>query len=212
LAAGHGVADYLLFVDRQAVGVLEAKKVGTSLIGVETQSGKYVTGLPDVLFTPVRPLPFAYESTGAETRFTNRLDPVPRSREVHWFHRPETLQGWLARITGPTPTPMFRAGVRAMPPLDRTGLRPAQFDAITKLEQSLAHDRAHRAGESQDHGTGMGPNCPAPVSTARHRPTCELPADLHNGPARHHASLSGMPGGRLLIRGLGVQVPRGAPF
>ena len=33
LAAGHGVADYLLFVDRQAVGVLEAKRVGTSLIG-----------------------------------------------------------------------------------------------------------------------------------------------------------------------------------
>ena len=29
LAAGHGVADYLLFVDRQAVGVIEAKKVGT---------------------------------------------------------------------------------------------------------------------------------------------------------------------------------------
>jgi type I restriction enzyme R subunit len=142
LAAGHGVADYLLFVDRHAVGVLEAKKVGTSLIGVETQSGKYVTGLPGELATPVRPLPFAYESTGAETRFTNRLDPVPRSREVHRFHRPETLHGWLARVTAASPTPMFRAGVRTMPPLDRTGLRPAQFDAILALEDSLAHDRA----------------------------------------------------------------------
>ena len=170
LAAGHGVADYLLFVDRQAVGVLEAKKVGTSLIGVETQSGKYVTGLPDVLFPPVRPLPFAYESTGAETRFTNRLDPVPRSREVHWFHRPETLQGWLARITGPTPTPMLQAGVRAMPPLDRTGLRPAQLDAITKLEQSLAHDTApgRRKPRSWDrNGTELSGTCqhgPAPAA------------------------------------------------
>jgi type I restriction enzyme R subunit len=142
LAAGHGTADYLLFVDRTAVGVLEAKKVGTSLIGVETQSGKYVTGLPAQLSTPVRPLPFAYESTGAETRFTNRLDPVPRSREVHWFHRPETLHGWLQRATAAPPVPLFRGGVRTMPPLDRTGLRPAQYDAILSLEDSLAHDRA----------------------------------------------------------------------
>ena len=36
-------------------------------------------------------LPFVYESTGVETRFTNTLDPDPRSRQVFWFHRPETL-------------------------------------------------------------------------------------------------------------------------
>ena len=29
---------------------------------------------------PGAPLPFLYESTGVETRFTNRLDPEPRSR------------------------------------------------------------------------------------------------------------------------------------
>ena len=144
LKSGHGVADYLLYVNRQAVGVLEAKKVGTSLIGVETQSGKYVTGLPDDVAAPVRPLPFAYESTGAETRFTNRLDPVPRSREVHRPHRPETLARWLkasqAATQGTAPA-SFRAGVRAMPPLEHTGLRPAQIEAIINLEDSLAHDR-----------------------------------------------------------------------
>ena len=43
----HGEADYLLFVDRAAVGVLEAKKEGTALTGVEWQSAKYVDGLPD---------------------------------------------------------------------------------------------------------------------------------------------------------------------
>lgn len=141
LAAGHGVADYLLFVDRKAVGVLEAKKENASLIGVETQSGKYVAGLPAALATPVRPLPFAYESTGAETRFTNRLDPVPRSREVHRPHRPETLLRWLLTATAVPPVPLFRGGLRAMPPLDLTGLRPAQHDAILALEDSLAHDR-----------------------------------------------------------------------
>jgi type I restriction enzyme R subunit len=164
LATGHGVADYLLFVDHKAVGVLEAKKVGTSLIGVETQSGKYVNGLPERLTSPVRPLPFAYESTGAETRFTNRLDPVPRSREVHWFHRPETLLGWLLRATAVPPTQLFRGGVRAMPPLDRTGLRPAQYDAILALEDSLAHDRTRALIQM---ATGAGKTYTAASQTYR---------------------------------------------
>ncbi|HEV2283796.1 MAG TPA: hypothetical protein VGX75_15535 [bacterium] len=72
----HGRADYLLFVDRQAVGSIEAKPAGTTLTGVEIQSAKYRDGLPD-LDVSIRPLPFAYESTGVETRFTNRADPRP---------------------------------------------------------------------------------------------------------------------------------------
>ena len=39
----HGRADYLLFVDRKAVGVIEAKKEGETLTGVEWQSAKYPT-------------------------------------------------------------------------------------------------------------------------------------------------------------------------
>ena len=31
-----GFADYMLFVDRQAVGIVEAKKEGTPLSGVDT--------------------------------------------------------------------------------------------------------------------------------------------------------------------------------
>lgn len=42
-----GFADYMLFVDRQAVGIVEAKKEGTTLSGVDTQSKKYLDGLPD---------------------------------------------------------------------------------------------------------------------------------------------------------------------
>ena len=141
LAAGHGVADYLLFVDGVAVGVLEAKKVGTPLIGVESQSGKYAKGLPEQLNAPARPLPFVYESTGVETRFTDLLDPVPRSREVHWFHRPDTLAAKLARATATPPELNLRGLLRQMPPLERTGLRPSQFDAINALEKSLAQNR-----------------------------------------------------------------------
>ena len=46
LGSGYGFADYLLYVDKQAVGVVEAKKAGTTLTGVELQSEKYSAGLP----------------------------------------------------------------------------------------------------------------------------------------------------------------------
>jgi type I restriction enzyme, R subunit len=97
MTPGHGKADYLLFVDRKAVGVIEAKKAGTPLIGVEWQSAKYTSGLPTNVSVLMTPLPFAYESTGVDTRFTNAMDPEPRSRRVFSFHRPGTLAEFCAR-------------------------------------------------------------------------------------------------------------------
>src|SRR5690242_4152006 len=55
LKQGHGSADYLLFVNGKAVGVLEAKPQGNTLIGVEPQIKKYATGLPDNLDPPIAP-------------------------------------------------------------------------------------------------------------------------------------------------------------
>ena len=95
LESGHGTADYLLYVDGKVVGVVEAKPAGFTLTGVEVQSEKYSTGLPDGLPAPIRPLPFVYESTGVETQFTNGLDPEPRSRPVFSFHTPKTLAKWI---------------------------------------------------------------------------------------------------------------------
>ncbi len=43
-----GEADYLLFVDRKAVGVVEAKPEGTTLSGVAEQAGQYTVGLPPI--------------------------------------------------------------------------------------------------------------------------------------------------------------------
>lgn len=60
--------------------MIEAKKEGATLTGVEIQSARYVQGLPATLPAWRRPLPFVYESTGVETHFTNRLDPEPRAR------------------------------------------------------------------------------------------------------------------------------------
>lgn len=47
---GFGFADYLLYVNGKACGVIEAKKEGTTLTGVELQSSRYAQGLPDAPF------------------------------------------------------------------------------------------------------------------------------------------------------------------
>jgi type I restriction enzyme R subunit len=143
LKSGYGCADYLLFVNQQAVGVIEAKRVGTTLTGVEVQSQKYSEGLPDHLSAPVRPLPFRYQSTGIETRFTCGLDPEPRSRRTFHVHRPETFASGMAPTVGlgPGPGPTLRARLRHLPPLITTGLWPAQIQAVQNLERSLANDR-----------------------------------------------------------------------
>ena len=70
-----------------------------TLTGVEAQSARYAQGLPASLPAWHRPLPFAYESTGIETHFTNGLDPAPRARNVFAFHRPEMLAEWLSAVS-----------------------------------------------------------------------------------------------------------------
>jgi type I restriction enzyme R subunit len=141
LEKGHGRVDYLLFVDGQPAGVIEAKPEGTTLVEVEHQSGKYVDGLPEWIRPPVYPLPFIYESTGAETRFTDGYDPDARSRRVFTFHRPETLAAWARQIAADPQMPTFRARLRAMPELDNPRLWEVQARAIRNLEESLAGDR-----------------------------------------------------------------------
>ncbi|MEX0665391.1 MAG: type I restriction-modification enzyme R subunit C-terminal domain-containing protein [Acidimicrobiia bacterium] len=147
LVTDAGPADYVLFVNRQAVGVIEAKKQGTTLSGVEPQTLKYQVNVPDALpaYRIEGCLPFGYESTGDETWFTCRMDPEPTARRVFWFHQPETLEWQLedhVNHGGGT----LRARIPAMPELehDPARLRDAQFGAITNLERSLKdnHPRA----------------------------------------------------------------------
>lgn len=116
----HGRVDYLLFLNGQPTGVIEARPEGTPLVEVERQSGKYVAGLPGWMQLTAYPLPFIYESTGAETRFSNGYDPEARSRRVFTFHRPETLAEWLRQIGENRELPTFRARLKAMPPAQVT--------------------------------------------------------------------------------------------
>jgi len=136
----HGRVDYLLFVDGEAVGVVEAKPEGATLTGVAWQTAKYLEGLPDHIQTALEgPLPFAYQSTGTETRFTNTADPDARSREVTAFHRPETLADWVRDLRDLRGT--LRHRLQHLPEPDVTGLWPPKDRAVKNLETSLADNR-----------------------------------------------------------------------
>jgi type I restriction enzyme, R subunit len=138
----HGRVDYLLFVEGQAVGVIEAKKEGETLMGVAWQTAKYVDGLPDDVPAALDgALPFAYQSTGTETRFTNTLDPEPTSRDVFSFHQPKTLAGWLEEVGRHPTAATLRHRLTQLPSPDDRNLWPAQAVAIRNLEESLAANR-----------------------------------------------------------------------
>ena len=149
LSAGVGVAvreyqlpagpcDYLLFVDRKAAGVIEAKPEGKTLTGVAEQAETYMQKLPEHLPRYADTLLFDYESTGTETLFRDVRDPNARSRHVFAFHRPETLRAWA------TAPDTLRGRLAKMPPLDPLNLRQCQIEAIAGtgalpgLERSLA--------------------------------------------------------------------------
>lgn len=149
MKAGHGRADYVLYVDKKAVGVIEAKPEGTALSGVEWQSGMYAEGLPaDVRLRAVTTagrLPFVFEASGTETHFTNGYDPDARARRLFNFPKPSTLAKILRDAEADPDQPTWRAKVRQLPELDTAPLRPAQITAITGIETSLAsqqHDRS----------------------------------------------------------------------
>ena len=127
-----GFADYMLYADAKAIGSVEAKPEGFGLMGVTEQSAKYSIGLPKLLPNWEIPLPFAYESTGVECRFTNRKEPEARSRSIFTFHRPEELIR-LVRLDK-----QVRGLLREMPPLNASNLWKVQIDSIRNLENSFA--------------------------------------------------------------------------
>lgn len=146
LAAGLGVAireyqtdigpaDYVLFVDKKPIGIIEAKREeeGVRLTTVEEQSSQYANAKLRLLNND--PLPFVYESTGEVTRFTDYRDPKPRSRNVFTFHRPETFVQWLSQDK------TLRGRLHDLPILPEEGLRDCQVTAITNLEKSFKDQR-----------------------------------------------------------------------
>jgi type I restriction enzyme R subunit len=136
-----GPADYILFVDGKALGVVEAKKAGTTLSGVAEQSERYTAAKKWIPQRWADPLPFTYEATGVETNFRDQRDPDSRSRPVFAFHTPEHLLELVQQGNACPARATLRARLRQFPALNTAPLRECQIDAITSLEQSLAANR-----------------------------------------------------------------------
>ena len=161
-----GPADYVLFVDKKAVGVIEAKRPeeGQRLTAHEPQTEAYAAAQLKWINNK-EPLPFLYESTGIITRFTDGRDPKPRSREVFCFHRPETLKEWLAQDAS------LHGRLQHIPPLNPSrlpakelGLRDCQEAAIDNLEASF---KAGRPRSLIQMATGAGKTYTAITSIYR---------------------------------------------
>ena len=132
--SGH--VDYLLFIDGNPAGVVEAKAAnrGFSITGVAEQSQryaqsglKYLSTMPDIRF--------AYESTGVVTNFRDNHDKKARSREVFSFHRPQALSEWLKS------NETLRNRMKAFPGFDTAGFRDCQVTAILNLEKSFGENK-----------------------------------------------------------------------
>jgi type I restriction enzyme, R subunit len=76
LNIGFGFADYIPYIDGKAVGVIEAKKEGSTLSGVEVQIARYAHGLPDW----GRPLPPHAEQARIASEVDRRMSNLKRTQ------------------------------------------------------------------------------------------------------------------------------------
>ncbi len=130
-----GQADYVLFVNRNPVGVIEAKRDTEGENLTETQTERYAKAALKWR-KDNKPLSFLFEATGQIIRFTDGRDPAPRSREIFHFFKPDTLAEWLAQDTT-----LRRRLKEKMPVLPTQNLRDCQIKAVTGLESSLAGNK-----------------------------------------------------------------------
>ena len=131
-----GPVDYALFVNGIPVGVIEAKKseAGENITTVEEQSARYANSTFKWIKIEYS-IRFAYEATDNLIRFTDYNDIKFRSRTVFSFHRPETLERLLANEG------TIRNNMKKFPPLDETGFRKCQINAIRNLDISFSNNR-----------------------------------------------------------------------
>ena len=132
LLKGNLEADYLLFLEGKAIGVLEAKKESVSLDDiVANQAENYTHKLLPMYQYWENPLPLIYLSNGKELLFKNAKIPGSTYQKLDAMHTPKEMVK-LAGINS------FFAG---LPTLDPKGLRDCQYEAITNLEASFRNSQ-----------------------------------------------------------------------
>ena len=135
LLKGNLEADYFLFINGKAVGVLEAKREDIDALSdkVCEQAALYAKSVPHIYQAYQKPLPFIFTSNGKELYFCD-------------FREQE--QGFKQIIAIPTPYELVKQlGISdyfaGLPTLQKKGLRDCQYEAVTELEKSF------RAGQNR---------------------------------------------------------------
>lgn len=135
LLKGNLEADYFLFINGKAVGVLEAKRadIDPSSDAVVQQAINYTKSVPSCYQTFANPLPLVYTSNGETVYFKDNRDDSDLE-QLNRIHKPKEIVKMLG-ITDPW------AG---LPTLRKKGLRDCQYEAIKELEISYrtGQDRA----------------------------------------------------------------------
>ena len=132
LLQGNREADYFLFINGKAVGVLEAKRKEIDVTSgiVCDQTNLYARSVPDCYKAYSRPLPLIYQSNGDETYFRFKKNDLEKITRIH---TPKEIVKMLG-IEDP---------YAGLPNLEEKGLRACQYEAITGLESSF------RAGQQR---------------------------------------------------------------
>ncbi len=135
LLEGNCEADYFLFINGKAVGVLEAKREEVDVASdiVCEQTIKYTRYVPECYQAYLRPLPFIYQSNGVTTLFRDCRIEDSDYEDMNRIHTPKEMVKMLG-IGDP---------YAGLPTLQNKGLRDCQYEAISELENSF------RAGQNR---------------------------------------------------------------
>ena len=142
LTKGNNEADYLLFLDGKAIGVLEAKRAENSLGGkVAEQTAKYSAGALPWYQTWTKPLPFLFMCNGDKLLFCDRRDfAAGEPLEFVELKKMFTPKEMATRAELKSEFAKMPA-VPAVQTKTKAGLRQCQYDAICNLELSFKHGK-----------------------------------------------------------------------
>lgn len=127
LLKGNLEADYILFLNGKAVGVLEAKReeIDVSSTIISEQVERYARRAPSYYPVYQNPLPLLYKSNGKVLLFRNYKIEDSDYQERHYIHTPAEIVR-LLNIDDP---------FAGLPVLRKKGLRACQYEAVAELEK-----------------------------------------------------------------------------
>ena len=129
LLKGNLEADYFLFINGKAVGVLEAKREDIDAFSnkVCEQAALYARNVPNIYQTYQKPLPFIFTSNGKDLYFCDFREQDSYFKQIMSIPTPHELVKKLG----------IEDTFAGLPTLKKKGLRDCQYEAVTELEKSF---------------------------------------------------------------------------